>query len=331
MERKNQGNANGINENIAAQRDMPSAIDAARAQLKAEQKPFSPYDKRFNLRYDSVTLLMIIVVCFIQTAVLSYFYQPYHFLSGGVTGVAMLVNYLTPIPKWVVMIALNVPICIIGIKNQGWKFVIFSFIATLLYSVFFELPIMRAISATGGLGEGNAMLSAMVGAAIIGVTGAPIVKRGATLGGIDVISVIISRKLSIQIGSINICFNIIIMSVLGIFYGIQTALLSMLAMFVCNTAFNFALRGVNHTMSIFIISEEWDEIAPHVLQDMHRGVTYIHAEGAYTGQPRKLVYCLVKTTELAKLKKIVKDHDPNALFSVIETTEVVGRGFGSMN
>ena len=294
-------------------------------------KAAGPYNKKFNFKYDSVTLLMIIVVCFIQTLVLAYFYEPNHFLSGGVTGVAMLVNYLSGLPKWVIMIALNIPIGIVGIKNQGWKFVIFSFIATVLYSVYFELPIVRYVESLGGLGEGNAMLSAMVGAAIIGVTGAPIVKRGATLGGIDVISVIISRKLSIQIGSINICFNLIIMTVLGFFYGIQTALLSMLAMFVCNTAFNFALRGVNHTMSIFIISEEWDEIAPHVLQDMHRGVTYIHAEGAYTGQPRKLVYCLVKTTELAKLKKIVKDHDPNALFSVIETTEVVGRGFGMMN
>ena len=294
-------------------------------------KAAGPYNKKFNFKYDSVTLLMIIVVCFIQTLVLAYFYEPNHFLSGGVTGVAMLVNYLSGLPKWVIMIALNIPIGIVGIKNQGWKFVIFSFIATVLYSVYFELPIVRYVESLGGLGEGNAMLSAMVGAAIIGVTGAPIVKRGATLGGIDVISVIISRKLSIQIGSINICFNLIIMTVLGFFYGIQTALLSMMAMFVCNTAFNFALRGVNHTMSIFIISEEWDEIAPHVLQDMHRGVTYIHAEGAYTGQPRKLVYCLVKTTELAKLKKIVKDHDPNALFSVIETTEVVGRGFGMMN
>ena len=296
-----------------------------------EQKPFSPYDKRFNLKYDSVTLIMIIIVCFIQTAVLAFFYEPYHFLSGGVTGVAMLVNYLTSLPKWVVMIALNIPIGIVGIKNQGWKFVIFSLIATSLYSLFFELPFMRQLASSGGLGEGNALLSAIVGAAIIGVTGAPIVRRGATLGGIDVISIIISRKLSMQIGSINIVFNLIIMTVLGFFYGIETALLSMMAMFVCNTAFNFALRGVNHTMSIFIISEEWDEIAPHVLQDMHRGVTYIHAEGAYTGQPRKLVYCLVKTTELAKLKKIVKDHDPNALFSVIETTEVVGRGFGMMN
>lgn len=296
-----------------------------------EPKPFSPYDKRFNLKYDSVTLIMIIIICFIQTVVLAFFYEPYHFLSGGVTGVAMLVNYLTSLPKWVVMIALNIPIGIFGIKNQGWKFVIFSFIATVLYSVYFELPFIRGIAAGPGLGEGNELLSAIVGAAIIGVTCALIVRRGATLGGIDVVSVILSRKLSIQAGSINIVFNLIIMTVLGFFYGVETALFSMVAMFVCNTAFNFALRGVNHTMSVFIISEEWDEIAPHVLQDMHRGVTYIHAEGAYTGQPRKLVYCLVKTTELAKLKKIVKDHDPNALFSVIETTEVVGRGFGMMN
>ena len=84
-------------------------------------------------------------------------------------------------------------------------------------------------------------------------------------------------------------------------------------------------------MSVFIISKEWDEIAPHVLNEMHRGVTYLHGEGAYTGEPRNVVYCIVKTTELSKLRSIVKRYDPNALFSIIETKEVIGRGFGLMN
>ena len=296
----------------------------------AEKTPFNPYEKRFVPRHDIVTLLMIAAVCFLHCCVLSYFYVPFHFLSGGVTGLSLLFNYLWGIPKWIVLLGLNLPIAIYGITQQSLKFTLFSLFATVCYSVMFELPIMQKITASAALGD-NALLSAIVGSAIIGVTCAFIVKRGASLGGIDVITVVLSHKLSIPAGSFNIVFNLVIMSFLIPTYGIEVALLSMVAMFVTNTAYNFALRGVNHNMTVFIISEEWDEIAPQVMQEMRRGVTYIHAEGAYTGTPRKLVYCIVKTTELAKLKKIVKENDPKALFSIIETQEVVGRGFGAIN
>ena len=84
-------------------------------------------------------------------------------------------------------------------------------------------------------------------------------------------------------------------------------------------------------MTVFIISQKWDEIAPHVLNEMKRGVTFLNGEGAYTGEPRKIVYCIVRTTEIAALKAIVKANDPKALFSVNETKEVVGRGFGITN
>lgn len=293
--------------------------------------PFNPYNRKFDPKHDVFTLLIISAVCFLHCCVITYFYEPYHFLSGGVTGVSLLLNYLFGVPKWVVLIGLNIPIAIFGIKTSGWKFSLFSLYATVCYSVMFELPVMDLIRKTGGLGPNNEILSAIVGSAIIGITCAFVVKRGASLGGIDIISVVLNHKLSIPAGSINIVFNVVIMSFLIPTYGVQVALLSMVAMFVNNTAYNFAMRGVNHNMSVFIISEEWDEIAPQVLKEMGRGVTYIHAEGAYTGQPRKLVYCIVKTTELSKLKAIVKAHDPNALFSIIETQEVTGRGFGAIN
>ncbi len=297
----------------------------------AEKKPFNPYNRKFDPRHDFFTLLIISAVCFLHCCVITYFYEPYHFLSGGVTGVSLLLNYTLHIPKWIVLIGLNIPIAIFGIKTSGWKFSLFSLFATLCYSVMFELPVMDLIRQTGGLGPGNEIVSALVGSAIIGVSCALVVKRGASLGGIDIITVVLNHNLSIPAGSINIVFNIIIMSFLIFTDGIQIALLSMIAMFVNNTAYNFAMRGVNHNMSVFIISEQWDEIAPQVLKEMGRGVTYIHAEGAYTGQPRKLVYCIVKTTELSKLKAIVKAHDPSALFSIIETQEVTGRGFGAIN
>lgn len=309
---------------------MKTTAKESSGKLSKAKHPFNPYDKKFDPRHDFVTLLIIAAVCFLHCCVLSYFYVPFHFLSGGVTGVSLLFNYLWGIPKWAVLLGLNLPIAVYGIKQQGWKFTLFSLFATVCYSLMFELPLMEKITEASSLGD-NSLLSAIVGSAIIGITCAFVVKRGASLGGIDVITVVLSRKLSIPAGSFNIVFNVIIMSFLIPSYGIEVALLSMVAMFVTNTAYNFALKGINHNMTVFIISEKWDDIAPQVMQEMKRGVTYINAEGAYTGQPRKLVYCIVKTTELAKLKAIVKENDPRALFSITETQEVVGRGFGAIN
>ncbi|MEA4970084.1 MAG: YitT family protein [Candidatus Pelethousia sp.] len=280
---------------------------------------------KFDPKEDTITLLIIALVCMIHASALTGFYVPHGFLSGGVTGVAMLANYMTGVPMWMVIIGMNIPICLVGIRFLRPKSILFSIVASLMFSI--------AMTITEGwdFGVQNPLVSAAAGASIIGFTGAWVIKRDATMGGTDIISAILSRRYSIPMGTVSICFNLVIMSLLGFLRGLELALVSMIAMFVCNVAFNAALRGLNRVNTLFIISDKWDEIAPLVLNELHRGVTYIHAEGAYTGVPRKLVYCIVRSVELAKVKSIVKEQDPHALFSIIETQEVVGRGFGSFN
>ncbi|NCB31649.1 MAG: YitT family protein [Clostridia bacterium] len=280
---------------------------------------------KFDPKEDTITLLIIAVVCMIQAAALTGFYVPHGFLSGGVTGVAMLINYITGLPIWVFIIGLNIPICLVGLKFMRTKSILFSAVATVMFSF------AMVLTEGWNFGVQNPLVSAAAGSSIIGLTGAWVIKRDATMGGTDILAAILSRQYSIPMGTVSIFFNVIIMGLLGFLRGLELALLSMIAMFICNVAFNAALRGLNRVNTIFIISDKWDEIAPLVLNELHRGVTYIHAEGAYTGASRKLVYCIVRTVELAKVKRIVKDHDPNALFSIIETQEVVGRGFGSFN
>ena len=275
--------------------------------------------------HDLLTFFMITVVCFIQALAINGFYGAHGLLSGGITGISFLLDYMFGIPKWVGIVVLNIPVCVVGFICLKPRFVVFSVIGTLMLAL--------AVALTDGftIPVENELVATLIGAAIIGVTSAPIVKRDATLGGLDVVSVILSKRFSVQIGSLNIIFNLFIMAALAFVKGLEIALLSIIAMFVSNVAFNFALSSLNKTVSVFIISDEWAEIAPEVLNALHRGVTYIPAEGAYTGEPRKLVYCIVRASEISKLKRIVKSKDERALFSIVETKEVVGRGFGSLN
>ena len=287
--------------------------------------PTSNINTKFDLKQDAVTFVIVIAACFIQALAINGFYVPHSFLSGGVTGVALLLDYVFDIPSWIPIIILNIPISIIGLKYLNAKFIIFSVIGTLVLSG------ALALTKNFNIVIENELVAAAVGSAVIGISGAPVVSRGATLGGIDVISVILGKRFSMSMGTINIMFNIIIMSVLGFVRGIEIALVSMIAMFVSNVAFNYAVQGLNRTVTVFVISDKWDEIAPEVMTVMHRGVTYIPAQGAYTGAERKVVYCIVKTVELSALKRIVYTRDPKAMVSVIETREVVGRGFGALN
>ena len=160
---------------------------------------------------------------------------------------------------------------------------------------------------------------------------APPARRGPPPGGIDILALLRSKKFSFPMGTISYGFNILITGALAFVKGLDKAALAMLVMFVSSTVFNNVLLGLNRTKTLFIISDRWEEIAPHVLRDVHRGVTLIPAKGAYTGQDKTLVYVLARTMELAAIRRIVLDIDPSAMLSIIDTREVVGRGFTPNN
>ena len=132
-------------------------------------------------------------------------------------------------------------------------------------------------------------------------------------------------------GTINLAFNLLVIAGLAFVKGLDDAALSTVVLFVSSVAFNNMLQGLNRTKTLFIISDRWEEIAPHVLKEVHRGVTLIPAKGAYTGKDKTVVYVIARTTELSVIRRIVREYDPKAMFSVIDTREVLGRGFDSIN
>ncbi len=279
----------------------------------------------FDWKKDSLTLVIITLVCFVQAIAIQGFYAPHMVLSGGYTGVAMLMDYVFGLPAWIFIIGLNIPTILFALKRLRPKTVIFSAFAPLIFTICFSL--------TDGIDFGvqNPLLSVAAGACITGATSVLVVNRDATLGGTDILSLILSHRFSVPMGTISLLFNLVIMSLLGIAKGLELALLSILASFVANAVFNGGIRGFNRTNTVLIFSDKWERIAPHVLEDMKAGLTYLHGEGGYTHDSKKIVLCMVRSSEIARLKAFVKHEDPHAMFSIIETKEVLGRGFRSFN
>lgn len=286
--------------------------------------------KKFNWKQELSTLLIIFVMVAIQCIAINGLYKPNSLVSGGFTGISLLGEYALDLPSWITLFILNVPVLILALVKLHLRFTIYTIVTTLWFSACMGLTagVQIPFDFTDPVSR---LTSSLLGAVICGACGAPIVRAGGSSGGTDILAVLLARRYSFAMGTINLAFNLLVIAGLAFVKGLDDAALSTVVLFVSSVAFNNMLQGLNRTKTLFIISDRWEEIAPHVLKEVHRGVTLIPAKGAYTGKDKTVVYVIARTTELSVIRRIVREYDPKAMFSVIDTREVLGRGFDSIN
>ena len=289
------------------------------------------------------TVFLMTVMITIEALAVVLMYTPSGVVTGGVTGIAMLITYATNgvIPNWVFVVIANAPLLILAFKYLHIRFTVYTLLMTVLFAAELalfgnlNLPEMFDVSEPAWR-----VVSVIFGAVTMGVAGGMIVRLGGSTGGLDIVSLLLNRKYSVSMGTISMSMNVLISLALGVVnaigahdyrVGVESAALSFIALFVVTVAFNNIILGINRTKTLFIISDKWEEIAPDVLNKMHRGVTYIPCRGAYTNQEKTLVYILTKTIELGAIRRIVLEKDPKAIISIIDTREVIGKGFSAVN
>ena len=290
--------------------------------------------KKLSARREIRHSLIVLLAVTLQALSILWFYRPASIVSGGVTGIAMLLNYATGgnIQSWIPMVVLNAPLLVLAYRELHLKFVIYTALSTVYFSLIFavleNLPQPEIFDMTNPV---MPLISVIFGAVLNGAFGAIVIRNGASTGGFDIVSLVLSKKVAFPMGTISVTFNMIIVAALAFFKGMEVAALSIIALFVCSVSFNNVLMGLNRNKTLFIISDKWDTFAGEVMSTVHRGITYIPARGAYTNAERKIIYILAKTVEVATIRRIVLQHDPQAIISVIDTKEVVGRGFTANN
>ncbi|MBQ9323038.1 MAG: YitT family protein [Clostridia bacterium] len=290
--------------------------------------------KKLSARREIRHSLIVLLAVTLQALSILWFYRPASIVSGGVTGIDMLLNYATGgnIQSWIPMVVLNAPLLVLAYRELHLKFVIYTALSTVYFSLIFavleNLPQPEIFDMTNPV---MPLISVIFGAVLNGAFGAIVIRNGASTGGFDIVSLVLSKKVAFPMGTISMTFNMIIVAALAFFKGMEVAALSIIALFVCSVSFNNVLMGLNRNKTLFIISDKWDTFAGEVMSTVHRGITYIPARGAYTNAERKIIYILAKTVEVATIRRIVLQHDPQAIISVIDTKEVVGRGFTANN
>ena len=252
------------------------------------------------------------------------FLDPHNFNGGGVSGLAQIlvrVTGLGSVALWVG--AINVPLFIIGGMRVGRKFFWGSLVGFLTATVSLEffpyLPVP----------ETDPLLACIYGGAIIGCGLGIVFTAGASTGGSDIVVRLLKLKWRhIPIGTINMCFDLVVIVLTGLAFGdISKALYTGVTVFLSGKVLDVVVYSFDYSEVTLIISEDHEEIANAIFNKLDRGVTYLNGEGAYSHKEKKVILTAVKRHQLADLKQMVVDIDPDAFVIVQEAHQVLGDGF----
>ncbi|RIX53513.1 YitT family protein [Paenibacillus nanensis] len=276
--------------------------------------------------------LRLIIPILIGTAIyafgLQYFVIPNLLMEGGVTGIAVLLNYAAGWPLSVTTLVLNIPLFLLGWRALGKSQMLYTIIGTVSLSLF--LALMENLIHHGWLVPFKSTNDYMLVALYAGVTlgsGLGIVFRyGGTTGGIDIIARILSRR-GYSMGQIILTFDAVIIGVSMIYISLEKVLYTLVVVFVASKLIDFIQDGVYTARAFQVITDHGQEIALSITKELERGVTLMPAKGAFSGQQKEVVFCVVGRAETRRLKTIVRNIDPRAFIVINEVHDVLGEGF----
>ena len=268
--------------------------------------------------------LFVTLGCAILAASFAFLTYPNNIVSGGLTGVSQIINLLTGLPVGVMVIVLNVPLFIVAWRKLGIRFVIFSFLGTVLSSVFIDLFSMAELVLTN-----DTLLASVYGGLTKGLGVGLIYHVGATTGGSDIVSRLLRRKYSyINFGTISLCIDaVVVVAFAIIFKRFDSAMYTIITMFVSSRVVNLILYGLSTSGVCHIVTTKPKLIAQEITGTLGRSATILRGEGAYSGTERFVVLCVVKRQQIPELKKIVAAWDEQAFVIVSESHEVFGKNF----
>ena len=260
------------------------------------------------------------------------FYTPARITGGGATGVGTIFYYLFGFDQGVVMMCVNVPLILLGMKVFGWRYGIKTLIGSTLLSIWTTV-IGRMTAYSGVLDTSddiNILLSAIYGGVLMGVGIGLTMKSGCNTGGTDIIAQVLAHYFPVSVGGIEFVFNAAVVCCGGIFLGLQPMLFAIIAMYLSSQLVNFVVMnfGTKLAKSVYIFSSEHTpEISRRVIAELHHGGTVFHGTGIYTSKTRSMLLVIVPNNQMNTIMKIVHEEDPKAFVFVTEAYEVLGRGF----
>ena len=268
--------------------------------------------------------LVWIAGCVIYALAINFFNVPNQIAQGGFSGLAIVINYLTDLPVGTINLALNIPILLIALKFIGKKFVLKTLWVTVLLSVSIDLVALIPYEYTG-----DRLLASIFSGALLGAGVALVAARGSTTGGTDVLSKLLRLILPhISYGKLVMFSDLVVIAISAIvFRSIESALYAAIVIFVSSKVIDYILYGMAKSKMLMVVTDHADEISQALVNSSPRGVSIVPAKGAYTGQEKNMLICVLRSSEVSPTIKLIKSIDPNTFTIITEANEIIGKGF----
>lgn len=282
-------------------------------------------NKRWGLARD---VLKTVVGCAAFGLGFSFFLEPNGLNSGGISGLAMVIQHILGFGSVGTITAIiNLPLFALAGMKVGKKFFWGSLLGMVLLSSFIDLFAMLPKPET------ESLVGALYGGVICGFGGGLVFSSGFSTGGSDIVVRLVKKKWQyIPLGIIITCFDLVVAVLTAIAFGnINQALYCGVAIFVTGRVVDAVVYSFDYSKVALIVTKKHEEVAQRLGKELHRGATFLDGQGSYSHQNTKVVLTAVKRQQIADMKKIVVEIDPDAFIIVQEAHQVLGDGFTRYN
>lgn len=268
-------------------------------------------------------ILVILCGTCIYSAGIGLFLDPNELAPGGVVGISVILSHSFGGATGSWYFLLNIPIVLIGWWKFGGKFIIYSFYAISLNSIFTNMfSVFPSVT-------DNLLLAAIAGSVLIGTGIGLVLRVGATTGGMDIIIRLIRRKYpALKTSTLFIIIDMIIVTISGfVFQDFNIAMYAFITVALNGRVMDYILYGKDEAGLIYIISDKSELLLQRILEELEIGATILTGKGAYSKQDKQIIMCVIKKRGIPKLEEIVKQEDERAFMIVAGASEIYGEGY----
>ncbi|MBO0962064.1 YitT family protein [Neobacillus sp. MM2021_6] len=277
--------------------------------------------RRLTKRKIFQRILLITIGAILMSVGLEIFLVPNNVIDGGITGISIMLSYLTGWKLGIFLFILNIPFFFIGYKQIGKTFALSTLYGIIILSI--GTTLLHPVPAF----TQDILLATVFGGIVLGIGVGLVIRYGGSLDGTEILAILFNNKLPFSVGEIIMFFNLFILGCAGFVFSWDRAMYSLIAYFVAYKTIDVTITGLDESKSVWIISDNARQIGDAIMNRLGRGVTYINGEGAYSGDDKKVIFCVINRLEEAKLKEIVTESDDSAFLAVADIAEVRGGRF----
>lgn len=266
-------------------------------------------------------IIMVSLGAIIMALSLELFLVPNHIMDGGIVGISIITSHLLNFPLGIFNFILNLPFIFLVYKQIGKTFALSTGLGITVLSL--ATLLLHNIHPF----TEDTLLATVFGGMILGVGVGIVIRYGGSLDGTEILAILFNRKTPFSVGEIIMLFNVLIFTVAGFVFNWEQTMYSIIAYYIAYKMIDIVIQGLEESKSVYIISEDIDEIGQAIMDRLVRGVTFLHGEGAYTGTDKKVIFTVITRLEESKLKSIVAEIDDNAFLAIGNIAEVKGGRF----